>query len=225
MLSKRPVGIKAFPHGHYLVPDTNVLLSGMDLFEEMEHFHDVIILQTVLEELKNRSLPLYNRLMALTKSEDKRFYLFFNEFRIETAVRRNEGETINDRNDRAVRRAAAWYTSHLATSTKKPPTIVVLTNDQDNKTKARKESISALSLREYVGGLNDSDRLLDMVTQSADARDNRATQGELFYPEYYSMSRMMTGIKAGTLHQGVFHVSLTIIWREQSRYLLLTNLF
>lgn len=207
VLSKRPIAIKAFPNGHYLVPDTNVLLSGMDLFEETEHFHDVIILQTVLEELKNRSLPLFNRLMALTNSEDKRFYLFFNEFRIETAVRRNEGETINDRNDRAVRRAAAWYTSHLANSAKKPPTIVVLTNDQENRARAKKENINALSLREYVGGLDDSDRLLDMVTQSADARDGRASQGELFYPEYYSMSRMMTGIKAGTLHQGVFHVS------------------
>lgn len=207
VLSKRPIGTKAFPKGHYLIPDTNVLLSGMDLFEETEHFHDVIILQTVLEELKNRSLPLYNRLMALTKSEEKRFYLFFNEFRVETAVRRDEGESINDRNDRAVRRAAAWYTSHLSNATKKPPTIVVLTNDQDNRTKAKKEKINALALREYVSGLDDSDRLLDMVTQSADARDNRAAQGELFYPEYYSMSRMMTGIKAGTLHQGIFHVS------------------
>ncbi|KEF52053.1 uncharacterized protein A1O9_12043 [Exophiala aquamarina CBS 119918] len=207
VLSKRPIGTKAFPKGHYLLPDTNVLLSGMDVFEEAEHFHDVIILQTVLEELKNRSLPLYNRLMALTKSEQKRFYLFFNEFRVETAVRRDESESINDRNDRAVRRAASWYMSHLSNATRSAPAIVVLTNDQDNRTRSKKENIIALSLREYVSGLNDSDRLLDMVTQGADARDNRAAQGELFYPEYYSMSRMMTGIKSGTLHQGVFHVS------------------
>ncbi|EXJ96494.1 hypothetical protein A1O1_01620 [Capronia coronata CBS 617.96] len=207
VLSKRPAGTKAFPNGHYLMPDTNVLLSGMDLFEESGHFHDVIILQTVLEELKNRSLPLYNRLMSLTRSEEKRFYLFFNEFRSETAVRRADGETINDRNDRSVRNAAAWYTSHLARATKKPPVIVVLTNDQDNRRKAKKEGINALSLREYVEGLDDADRLLDMVSQSAEGQESRALQGELFYPEYYSMSRMMTGIKAGTLHQGVFSVS------------------
>ncbi|KAI1621260.1 hypothetical protein EDD37DRAFT_581308 [Exophiala viscosa] len=207
ILSKRPTGTKAFRDGHYLIPDTNVLLSGMDLFEEAAHFHDVIILQTVLEELKNRSLPLYNRLMALTRSEEKRFYLFFNEFRSETAVRRDEGETINDRNDRAVRRAAAWYTTHLAKVTKKPPAIVVLTNDQENRKKSKKESLVALSLREYVGGLDDADRLLDMVSQGAEGQEAREAHGELFYPEYYSMSRMMTGIKAGTLHQGSFHVS------------------
>ncbi len=179
----------------------------MDLFEEPNHFRDVIVLQTVLEELKNRSLPLYNRLMSLTQSEDKRFYLFFNEFRSETAVRRAEGETINDRNDRAVRDATAWYTAHLAQVTKKPPTIVMITNDQENRKRAKKERVSALSLREYVGGLEDADRLLDMITQSAESQEARAAQGELFYPEYYSMSKMMTGIKAGSLHQGVFNVS------------------
>ena len=210
ILSKRPSGTKAFPDGHYLIPDTNVLLTGMDLFEESNYFHDVIVLQTVLEELKNRSLPLYNRVMALAKSDEKRFYLFFNEFRAETAVRREEGETINDRNDRAVRKAAAWYAAHLAAVMKKgtrAPTIVVLTNDQDNRKKAQKEDITALSLRDYVAGLDDADRLLDMVSQGAEGAEARLAPGELFYPEYYSMSKMATGIKAGTLHQGVFNVS------------------
>jgi hypothetical protein len=73
----------------------------MDLFEIETAFHDVIVLQTVLEEVKNRSLPLYHRLIALTKNEGKRFYVFFNEFRQETHVSRDAGETINDRNDRA----------------------------------------------------------------------------------------------------------------------------
>jgi hypothetical protein len=66
----------------------------MDLFEVETAFHDVIVLQTVLEEVKNRSLPLYHRLIALTKNEGKRFYVFFNEFRQETHVARDAGETI-----------------------------------------------------------------------------------------------------------------------------------
>lgn len=179
----------------------------MDLFEEAGNFHDVIVLQTVLEELKNRSLPLYNRLMSLTRSEEKRFYLFFNEFRSETAVRRADGETINDRNDRAVRRAAAWYRSHLAKVSPLSPAIVLLTNDQENKQKSKMEKLTALTLREYVEGLDDADRLLDMVSQGAEGQEARTHQGQLFYPEYYSMSRIMTGLKAGTLHQGVFNVS------------------
>jgi exosome complex exonuclease DIS3/RRP44 len=114
ILSDKPAGTKTYSQGHYLVPDTNALLNAMDLFEQSSAFYDVIILQTVLEELRNRSLPLYNRLVGLTKSEDKRFYVFFNDFRLETFVHRDANETVNDRNDRAVRLAVKWYGEHLA---------------------------------------------------------------------------------------------------------------
>ncbi|KAJ9650225.1 exosome catalytic subunit dis3 [Neophaeococcomyces mojaviensis] len=204
ILSRRPAGTKQFPNGHYIIPDTNVLLTGIDLLEHSDAFYDVIILQTVLEELRNRSLPLYNRLMSLVKSEEKRFYLFFNEFRAETNVLRQEGETVNDRNDRAVRKSAEWYASHLDATTKKQgPAIVVITNDADNRRKSKAEKITALSMRDYVSSLENAEKLLDMVAEGQD----RAERGELIYPEYYSMSKMQTGLKAGIMHQGVFHVS------------------
>ncbi|CRG84880.1 exosome complex exonuclease DIS3/RRP44 [Talaromyces islandicus] len=207
VLSDQPAGSKAFPKGHYIVPDTNALLNGMDLFEHTGAFYDVIILQTVLEELKNLSLPLYNRLLSLIKSDEKRFYLFFNEFRLETHVRRDPNESINDRNDRAVRAVANWYGKHLQKSVKAGksiPVIVVLTDDKENLRKAKEESVVALSLSDYVSGLEDSDLLLDMIN---DSREEKGKKTELFYPEYYSMSKMMTGLRAGTMHQGVFNIS------------------
>ena len=204
VLSRQPARTKSFPTGHYIVPDTNVLLTGIDLLEHSDAFYDVIILQTVLDELRNRSLPLYNRIMSLVKSEDKRFYLFFNEFRAETNVVREESETINDRNDRSIRKSAGWYATHLKAAAKKnAPAIVVITNDADNRRKAEAEGIEALSLREYVSGLENADHLLDMVAEGQD----RAVQGELIYPDYFTQSRVQTGLKAGVLHQGVFHVS------------------
>lgn len=203
VLSRSPKPTKKFPNGHYLMPDTNILLTGIDLLEHSDAFHDVIILQTVLEELRNRSLPLYNRIMSLVKSEEKRFYLFFNEFRAETNVTREQGETINDRNDRAIRRAAQWYTHHLQGAIKNVPSIVIITNDAENRRKAKAEGIEAYSLREYVAGLDNAEHLLDMVAEGQD----RTERGELIYPEYYTMSKMQTGLKNGILHQGVFHVS------------------
>jgi exosome complex exonuclease DIS3/RRP44 len=78
---------------------------------------------------------------------------------------------------------------------------------------------------DYVSGLPNADQLLDMVTEGREQRVSTG-RGELFYPEvryrhrmhvqtyiyidmrqYYSMSKMITGIKAGTLHQGIFNVS------------------
>ena len=185
----------------------------MDLFEQSTAFYDVIILQTVLEELRNRSLPLYNRLIGLIKSEDKRYYVFFNEFRQETYVLRQHGETINDRNDRAVRKATKWYGDHLQQAvqrngrSKKSPTIVMLSDDQENLKKARVEKLNACSLSDYVSSLEDADRLLDMINTSRQGQGARSGAAELLYPEYFSLSRMLTGIKSGTLHQGIFNVS------------------
>ncbi|KAF3058959.1 Exosome complex exonuclease dis3 [Daldinia childiae] len=209
ILSDKPAGTKAYPQGHYLVPDTNALLNAMDLFEQSSAFYDVVILQTVLEELRNRSLPLYNRLIGLTKSEDKRFYVFFNEFRFETYVPRERDETINDRNDRAVRQAVKWYNDHLNQSkSKQLPVTVMLTDDRLNIEKAKKENVPATTLRDYVSGLEDADRLLDMIPESQEkgiSRDKNTS--EFLYPEYYTLSKMMTGVKSGILHQGIFNVS------------------
>ena len=211
VLSTYPAWTKAYKNGHYLIPDTNALLNAMDLFEQSSAFYDVIILQTVLEELRNRSLPLYNRLIGLVKSHEKRFYVFFNEFRLETYVLRETGESINDRNDRAVRQAAKWYAAHLHQATqgtkKKCPDVVVLTDDRENLRKAKAEGVVASALVDYVSKLDNGDRLLDMIATSQPQRDAKNGVGELFYPEHYSMSKMNTGIRDGSLHQGTFNVS------------------
>lgn len=210
MLSKEPAGTKAYPKGHYLVPDTNAFLTAMDLFEHASAFYDVIVLQVVLEELRGRSLPLYNRLVGLTKSDEKRFYVFFNEFRLETYVARDQGETVNDRNDRAVRKAVRWYAEHLAqtaSKAKRMPAVVMLSNDRDNLRKAREEGIAAASLEEYVKGLENADELTDLIPEVQADVTRLRKPGEHLYPEYFSVSKMMTGVKSGLLHQGIFNVS------------------
>ncbi|KAF9695958.1 hypothetical protein EKO04_006084 [Ascochyta lentis] len=214
VLSDTPAGSKNFPNGQYLVPDTNAFLTGMDLFEVETAFHDVIVLQTVLEEVKNRSLPLYHRLIALTKNEGKRFYVFFNEFRQETHIPRDQGETINDRNDRAVRRAVQWYNQHIteavtARSKKQTrvPTVVMITDDRDNLRKAKAESVPGMTLSDFVSGLENADELLDMISAAQEQREVRSKKPEVFYPDHFSISKMMTGVKAGTMHQGIFNVS------------------
>ncbi len=195
------------------MPDTNALLNGMDLFEDKAAFYDVIILQTVLEELKNRSLPLYNRLVGLTRGEDKHFCVFFNEFRLETYVVRENGETINDRNDRAVRESVKWYMEHLqkamttAGRSRKAPSIVMLSDDKENLRKAKADKLDACSLSDYVSGLEDADRLLDMINTSRPENESRSAKAALLYPDYFPLSMIMTGIRAGTLHQGIFNVS------------------
>lgn len=59
-------------------------------------------------------------------------------------MERQPRESANDRNDRAIRRAASWYQQHLDVQTDKPRLrVVLLTNDRENREKATKEGILA----------------------------------------------------------------------------------
>jgi len=48
-------------------------------FLSHDDIKDVVIPQTVLQEVKHRSLPVYKRLRDLIELPEKRFYVFTNE--------------------------------------------------------------------------------------------------------------------------------------------------
>ena len=185
---------------HYLLVDTNIVLHAIDFLENTSCFYDVIVPQTVLEEVKNRSFPIYQRLRGLVKSEDKRFIVFHNEYNEDTYITREKGETINDRNDRAIRKTASWYQTHLKVH------IIFICNDVDNRTKARNEGLDARSLTEYIDDLPNGDDLKDLIPNEGSFASN-GTSGDARYPEYYNDSRIMAGVKNGTLYQGMLNIS------------------
>ena len=92
--------------------DTNIVLEQIDLLES-EGLNNVIILTTVLQEVRHRSSPVYKRLKDIIADKKRNFCVFVNEHRKETYIERKEGESANDRNDRAIRVACKWYEEHL----------------------------------------------------------------------------------------------------------------
>ncbi|KAK9466930.1 hypothetical protein V1512DRAFT_262676 [Lipomyces arxii] len=208
VLSSEPPSVKSFGP-HYLVPDTNIYMKAMDILEHQAAFYDVIVLQTALNELRNLSLPLYNRLRALTHSQDKRFYVFHNEFRQETFVQRKPNETVNDKNDRAIRTACVWYRVHLEEAVngtgKTAPAIVLLSDDRDNLTKAQELGILCTPLARYIEELPEANTLLDMIVSETDEKPNGVNHHS--YPEYYSSSKIQGGIAEGVLHQGILNIN------------------
>ncbi|KAJ7806157.1 hypothetical protein B0H14DRAFT_2876773 [Mycena olivaceomarginata] len=211
---------KSFPQGHFILPDTNVFLSQMDLMESALFKPPIILLQTVMEEVRHRSIPLYNRLKALVRMDDKRVWVFYNEYRSETAIIREDNESPNDRNDRGIRKATEWYNTHIALSRPvirgqaKPqiPTVVLLTEDAANRNKAEQSGITATSIRKYISSLPESvaAQLLDLLS-AADDNDiepTRAAGGrQAMYPEYLSESILQAGLSTGKLHKGHFNAS------------------
>ncbi|KAI0758758.1 RNB-domain-containing protein [Fomes fomentarius] len=208
----------SFPDGHFVLPDTNIFLAQMDLMESPLFDPPMILLQTVVEEVRHRSLPLYNRLKALVKADDKKIWVFYNEYHSSTAVIREEGESPNDRNDRGIRKATAWYNSHLSLARPpirgqlKPPlpAVVLLTDDVANRQKAEKDGLRCASVRNYVEGSKDSSRLLDLLaTSGSDNLEPTAAVAsrQALYPEYLPMATLLAGVKSGGLHQGHFNAN------------------
>ncbi len=124
------------PSKQYFVVDTNVLLHQMDLLEacaahpERGLLKNLILLQTVLDEVRGNNQKLYARVRTFIAT-NPHAVVFSNEHHRATYVERVANETPNDRNDRAIRVATAWYAAHLPSLH-----ITLLTNDKGNRAKA-----------------------------------------------------------------------------------------
>ncbi|KAJ4498863.1 hypothetical protein C8R41DRAFT_935002 [Lentinula lateritia] len=151
-----------FPNGHHILPDTNVILAQIDLIE-------------------HRSLPLYNRLKALTKSEDKHIWVFYNEYRSETAIVH-------------IRTAAAWYNTLRGQKQTPHPTVVLITEDAANRQKAKQSWIVSVSVHRYVETMKDANVLFDLFSgeRSHNIESTKAAAGrQALYPDI-----------TGELHEG-----------------------
>lgn len=158
------------------------------------------------------------------------FYILLLLFDRDTYVERKPGESANDRNDRAIRRACSWYQTHLEESQQgsdknKKVKIILLTQDFKNREKALKEGIPAykgkpeilrcnilpfifnskFSVDEYVKSLRDFPNLQEKL--AASHSDDNTENREPLFPEHWAPTRIMTAIKTGKLLQGVFHSS------------------
>ncbi|XP_057703769.1 exosome complex exonuclease RRP44 [Corythoichthys intestinalis] len=188
---------------HYLIPDTNVVLHQIDVLEDPV-ICNVVILQTVLQEVRHRSAPVYKRLKDLVHDSERHFYTFTNEHHRETFIEREPGESANDRNDRAIRVATKWYSEHLA----KPdnPKVVLLTNDLSNKQKAQESGLLVYKFEEYIKGLTANPELLDRLALSNNDK-NDISSSRVLFPEHLPLSRIQAGIKSGAYLQGTFKAS------------------
>ena len=194
------------PGRHYLVLDTNIILNQIDVLEASVKeggFCNVIILQTVLEEVRHRSSPIYKRLKDVISDQNRHFYVFINEHHKDTFIERRSGESANDRNDRAIRTASKWYKNHLK---QYDIDIVLITDDHDNATKATGEGITCYSIKKY---LIDHPAMLDKLNLGSSGSSSELVNKKFLFPEHMSPAQINTGIKAGNLYQGVFYLNRT----------------
>jgi exosome complex exonuclease DIS3/RRP44 len=188
------------------VLDTNIVLEQIDLLESdgLEH---VIVLATVLEEVRHRSSPIFKRIKDIISDPKRNFYVFVNEHRRETYIERRAGESANDRNDRAIRVASLWYQRHLQEAGLPGRQIVILSDDKMNRQLAADEDLESYSIQEYVASMKDFPNLVDKINQK-DAGSTGFGKRFLF-PEHLAPVQINSGLKSGKFLQGVFYLSRT----------------
>ena len=197
-----------FSDPHYIILDTNIILNQIDILEVSAKdggFQNVIILQTVLEEVRHRSSPIYKRLRDIISDPTRRFYVFINEHHKDTYIEKNRGETANDRNDRAIRKSAQWYRDqlkHLQIG------IVLITDDADNRRKAEEAHLHTVNIQSYVEGMDKCPMMIDKLNRTGSG-SNADINKKFLFPEHLSPAQINSGIKSGALHQGVFYLSRT----------------
>ncbi len=59
-----------------------MVLNEIDVLEDREGLSNVIILQTVLEEVRHRSMPIFKRLKDIVADKTRKFYVFINEHHV-----------------------------------------------------------------------------------------------------------------------------------------------
>ena len=185
---------------HYLIPDTNVLLQQMDVFEH-SCIQNVIILQTVLREVRHRSSSVYKRLCRVIENADKKFYVFTNEHCISTWLKRIKGESSNDFNDRLIRAATKYYDDCLCSRNQ---SAVLITNDKANCLLAIKDNITFFTIEDYVKNIVGYPELNDKLAKVNEAIE---IDHSISYPEYLKLSQINSGIKNGKYKQGKLNIS------------------
>jgi exosome complex exonuclease DIS3/RRP44 len=98
--------------------DLNVLLQQMDVFEN-DAVMNVIILQSVLDELRTQNMRTYARLRQVIADTTKRFFVFCNQHHKDTYVELLPGETQKAYVERTIRVSARWYAMHFGSSSSK----------------------------------------------------------------------------------------------------------
>ena len=177
------------------------------------HLHNVRTHSLTFSQVKHQNLGAYKRIRDLIANSSKKFFVFSNEHHRETYIERSQAESANDRNDRSIRVAVKWYNKHLQQIKGKaheaPPTVVLITNDRENRQKAVEIGIEAYTIHDYAKSLVDYPSLVDRLARSSGdgGSDVSSSKGKIIFPEHLPLSEIQTGIRNGKFLQGVFQGS------------------
>ncbi|ETW05835.1 hypothetical protein H310_03502 [Aphanomyces invadans] len=189
----------------YLLLTVDVVLRQMDVLEysSCTEMTNIIILETVAEQVKNKDMGIYRRLHALIKS-DRHFYVFANEHHRDTYVAKTEAESTVERDARAMCGAYRWYMSHLS-SLESKTNVTYIANDTLDAERAAANGVQAITIASFISPLVKTyPDLADLMSQdmAASSDNSGRKKSATLYDEHKTMSEVLAGIKNKRYFQG-----------------------
>ena len=196
--------------GSCIVIDTNVALHQMDFLDVAATdgvLRNMIVLQTVLEEVKHRNLSVFKRLKTMVQTGGRKVFVFANEHHADTHSSALPGESPNDRNDRCIRIAAAWFERQLQGE----HTVELVTNDRECRSRALEQGLTCATVYEWAKA-NLPAKYLETIAQADEGRSADSTGGQqskegFAYPAHLSAEQIQDGVRAGRLVVGTLHMA------------------
>jgi len=196
--------------GSCIVIDTNVALHQMDFLDVAATdgvLRNMIVLQTVLEEVKHRNLSVFKRLKTMVQTGGRKVFVFANEHHADTYSSVLPGESPNDRNDRCIRMAAAWFERQLQGER----AVELITNDRECRSRAMEQGLKCETVYEWVKA-NLPAKYLETIAQASEGEGANSVGGQdskegFAYPAHLSAEQIQDGVRAGRLVVGTLHMA------------------
>ncbi|KAF1744980.1 hypothetical protein MXB_495 [Myxobolus squamalis] len=191
-----------FPTSHFLIPESSVLIKQIDLFEN-DQINNIIILQTILNQIRQLDAGVYKRLQAALNISEKCIYVFNNEYHEDTFVSQGRDESSNEWETRLYEKACDYYAQHLNEYSKSA--IIVAIYDKDAP-KCRRE-VRSSTFPDYILSLLSSEELVDslVIDNFSSVQSLVSLESKTSFPEHLSPQIVNVGIKSGKYLSGIFY--------------------
>ncbi|KAF0991301.1 hypothetical protein HZS_339, partial [Henneguya salminicola] len=192
-----------FPTSHFLIPEFSVLIKQIDLFEN-DKICNVIVLQTVLHQIRQTNIGVYKRLQSIINISEKYFYVFNNECHVETFVDQQRGESDLEWENKLFTKACEWYSRHIETNLPEIGIVAIYSHTSPRSNYFTK----ALTVQDYVKSLIWYDELIDsLVIEDNIIAMNSLLESSTSFPDHISLNVLNLGLKTKKYLSGIFYQS------------------
>lgn len=193
---------------YLLVVSAEIILHHPD-FLEHPALHDVIIAQSVQEEVKTRNQMAYKRLRQIIeqKTEEKRFCVFVNLHHRQTFLER-DSESTSAYNNKLLITMCHFYQTHIKKFHPEGK-IVLLTDNKEQFSRCQTEyNILAFTAKEFALGMNEKHpSLIDYLSKTESMECESSTNSndnKIQFAEHLKLDDIKRGIKSCKIYGGVY---------------------